>query len=185
MLSFNDDVTTKPTIDVINIDNLHEKFQYVADYAQDRILVAHRITSPLLLGIRTTNNGFSSQSEEMMTAFSILQTMTITPFQNLILNTLDSALADGGYDEAELYFDQLTPLAILSQQAEDTGKTISQVADETNKEMENPATTKDSADQTTEDDNRPTTSIGDGRETTIINASSAFFEREYEIIKND
>ncbi len=185
MLSFNDDVTTKPTIDVINIDNLHEKFEYVADYAQDRILVAHRITSPLLLGIRTTNNGFGSQSEEMMTAFSILQTMTITPFQNLILNTLDSALADGGYDEAELYFDQLTPLAILSQQAEDQGKSVGQVADETNKEMENPATQEDSADQTTKDDNRPTPSTGGGRETTIINASSAFFEREYEIIKND
>ena len=186
MLSFNDDVATKPTIDVINIDNLHEKFQYVADYAQDRILVAHRITSPLLFGIRTANNGFSSQSEEMMTAFSILQTMTITPFQNLILNTLDSALADGGYDEAELYFDQLTPLAILSQQAEDQGKSVGEVADETNKEMENPATQEDSADQTTQDDNRPTGVRGtNGPETRIINASSAFFEREYEIIKTD
>jgi len=95
MLSFNDDPTTKPTIDVIQIDNLHEKFQYVAEYAQDRILVAHRITSPLLFGIRTANNGFSSQSEEMKTAFSILQSMTIGPFQNLILNTLDMALRDG------------------------------------------------------------------------------------------
>ncbi len=88
MLSFNDDVATKPTIDTISIDNMHEKFQYVAEYAQDRILVAHRITSPLLFGIRTANNGFSSQSEEMKTAFSILQTMTIMPFQNLIVNQL-------------------------------------------------------------------------------------------------
>jgi hypothetical protein len=100
-----------------------------------------------------------------------------------------SELADGGYDEAELYFDQLTPLAILSQQAEDQGKSVGQVADETNKEMENPATHEDSADQTTEDDNRPTQGIrgpnGPGEGTTIINASSAFFEREYEIIKND
>ena len=62
MLSFNDSVDTKPTIDAIQIDNLHEKFEYVADYAQDRILVAHRITSPLLFGIRTEGNGFSSQS---------------------------------------------------------------------------------------------------------------------------
>ena len=108
MLSFNDDPATKPTIDTIDIDNLHEKYQYVADYAQDRILVAHRVTSPLLFGIRTQNNGFSSQSEEMKTAFSILQTMTIEPFQNLILNALDSAFMDGGY-EFELYFEQLTP----------------------------------------------------------------------------
>jgi capsid portal protein len=148
MLSFNDDPLTKPTIDVIDITNLHEKYDYVAEYTQDRILVAHRVTSPLLFGIRTKNNGFSSQSEEMKTAFSILQTMTIAPFQNIILNTLDYALTCSGYTEAELYFEQLTPLVILSQTAEETGKTIDQVEDETNDSMENPATTEDTADQT-------------------------------------
>jgi len=169
MLSFNDDPLTKPTIDIINIDNLHEKYQYVAEYTQDRILVAHRVTSPLLFGIRTANNGFSSQSEEMMTAFSIMQTMTISPFQNLILNTLDMALTEGGYEDTQLYFDQLTPLAILAQQAEDTGKTIGQVADETNKELENPATTDQPADQTTQD-----------AEPRFVRQSQAFFEQEYE-----
>ena len=189
MTSFNDDPSTKPTIDVIQIDNLHEKFDYVATYAQDRILVSHRITSPLLFGIRDKGNGFSSQSEEMKTAFSILQTMTVGPFQNIILNALDKALTEGGYDDLELYFDQLTPLAILSEQAEDTDKTIEEVADETNKEMENPATTEDSEDQTTTDIDKPTYTPqngrgnGPGEETTIINASSAFFTKEYEIIK--
>jgi capsid portal protein len=143
MISFNDDLERKPTIETIQIDNLHEKFQYVSEYAQDRILVAHRITSPLLFGIRTTNNGFSSQSEEMKTAFSILQTMTINPFQNIIIGALTTALEDGGYEDTQLYFDQLTPLAILAEQAEDTGKTIDQIAEETNKEMENPDTTED------------------------------------------
>ena len=151
MLSFNDDPTTKPTIDVIQIDNLHEKFQYVAEYAQDRILVAHRITSPLLFGIRTANNGFSSQSEEMMTAFSIMQSMTIGPFQNLILNTLDMALTEGGYDATELYFEQSTPLVILSQQAEEQDKSVAQVEDETNESLENPATTEDGEVQTVEE----------------------------------
>ena len=143
ILTFNDDPERKPTIDAVQIDNLHEKFQYVSEYAQDRILVAHRITSPLLFGIRTANNGFSSQSEEMKTAFSIMQTMTIQPFQNTIIGALTTALADGGYEDTQLYFDQLTPLVILSQTAEDTGKTVDQVADETNKEMENPDATED------------------------------------------
>tara|TARA_R110000868_G_scaffold365584_2_gene628469 strand:+ start:501 stop:1838 length:1338 start_codon:yes stop_codon:yes gene_type:complete len=188
MISFNDDVATKPTVDIIDIANLHEKYEYVANYAQDRILVAHRVTSPLLFGIRTANNGFSSQSEEMMTAFSILQTMTISPFQNIILNTLDYAFACGGYDNTELYFDQLTPLAILSAQAEDTGKSVGQIAEETNKEMENPATTEDSADQTITDINTPTKTPnnvgnGPGEGTNIINASSIFFKDEYEIFK--
>jgi hypothetical protein len=143
MISFNDDADRRPTLDTINIDNLHDKYKYVAEYAQDRILVGHRVTSPLLFGIRTITNGFSSQSEEMKTAFSILQTMTINPFQNLVINFITTALSEGGYDDTELYFEQLTPLAILSQQAEETGQTVDEVAEETDKQMENPSTIED------------------------------------------
>jgi hypothetical protein len=144
MISFNDDAANKPTIDTINIDNLHEKYQYVADYAQDRILVAHRITSPLLFGIRTANNGFSSQSEEMKTAFSILQTMTVNPFQNLVINTITDALLEGGYDDTQLYFEQLTPLAILSTTAEETGQSIEEVEQDINEQAENPEVIEES-----------------------------------------
>jgi hypothetical protein len=94
--------------------------------------------------------------------------MTIAPFQNLILNTLENALLEGGWDDTKLYFDQLTPLAILSQQAEETDKTISEVAEETNKEMENPSTTEENMGSTP--DSMPPISL-----------SSAFFKNEYEI----
>ena len=176
MLSFNDDPERKPTIETIQVDNLHDKYKYVSEYAQDRILVAHRITSPLLFGIRTQANGFSSQSEEMMTAFSILQTMTINPFQNLIINFLTTALSDGGYEDVELYFEQLTPLAILSQQAEDTGKTIDQVADETDKQMENPATA--------EDDGANLVDSGIDNAGEVLQMSNPEFTKQYEVYKN-
>jgi len=130
MVSFNDDVVNKPTIDTLPMENLHEKYQYVAEYSQDRILVAHRIVSPLLFGIRTANNGFSSAAEEMKTAYSIMQTMTIFPFQNLILNSLYHAFRVGGIDCNDLYFEQLTPLVILSDTADDTDQTIEEVQDE-------------------------------------------------------
>ena len=127
MVSFNDDAVNKPTIDTLPMENLHEKYQYVAEYSQDRILVAHRVVSPLLFGIRTANNGFSSQSEEMKTAYSIMQTMTIFPFQNLILNSIIHAFRVGGIDISDLYFEQLTPLVILSDTADDTDQTIEEV----------------------------------------------------------
>jgi len=188
MISFNDGPDTKPTLDVINIDNLHEKYQYVAEYAQEQILVAHRVTSPLLFGIRTQKGtGFSSQSEEMMTAFSILQSMTLNPFQNLIINSIDYALTESGYEDAQLYFEQLTPLALLTQTAKDTGQSITEVADETNKELENPATTDDSSDAAVIDENKPIvptkSASGPGTGTNIVNAHSVFFEDEYEIFK--
>ncbi len=177
MLSFNDDVATKPTIDTISIDNMHEKFQYVAEYAQDRILVAHRITSPLLFGIRTANNGFSSQSEEMKTAFSILQTMTIMPFQNLIVNALDYAFQIGGYDSRELYFEQLTPLVILSTTAEETGKSVQQVEDEVNDSMQTPEEGQTDA-ETNPDSVIPKQDL-EMREFVM----PAHFNKEYEIYK--
>jgi hypothetical protein len=138
MVSFNDDKENQPTVTAIQSDNLHERFKYIAEYAQDRILVGHKITSPLLFGIRTATTGFSSNSDEMKTAFSILQTMTIQPFQNLIINYLTTALREGGLPDLELYFEQLTPLVILSESADETGKTIEQVEDEVNDSMATP-----------------------------------------------
>ena len=167
MLSFNDDPALKPTIDVIQTDNLHEKYQYVADYAQDRILVAQRVTSPLLFGIRTANNGFSSQSEEMMTAYSILQTMTINAFQNVLLQAIDGALAEGGWEDSQLFIDQLTPLSILSQTAEDTGQTVEDVQTDVNETMDNPDVTDSN------DENKVI-------EQKVVRPSQAFFKQEYE-----
>jgi hypothetical protein len=187
MLSFNDDPANKPTIDIIDISNLHEKYDYVAEYTQDRILVAHRITSPLLFGIRTKNNGFSSNADEMMTAFSIMQTMTISPFQNLILNTLDMALIEGGYEDTELYFEQLTPLVILSKAATESGQSVATIEDQTNKSMENPATQDNPGDQTTTDINRPTPAapVQPGTNANgTLSMNSAFFKKEYEITKH-
>jgi hypothetical protein len=167
MLSFNDDPALKPTIDVIQTDNLHEKYQYVADYAQDRILVAHRVTSSLLFGIRSANNGFSSQSEEMMTAYSILQTMTINSFQNLLLQAIDGALMEGGWEDSQLFIDQLTPLSILSQTAEDTGQTVEDVQTDVNETMDNPDVTDSN------DENKVI-------EQKVVRPSQAFFKQEYE-----
>ena len=135
MVSFNDDAESKPTLDTIQTENLHEKYQYVADYAQDRILVAHRIVSPLLFGIRTSNNGFSSQSEEMKTAYSIFQTMTIQPFQSLLINAINTALALGGWGKHDLYFEQLTPLVILADTADDTDQTIEEAQEDVDDTM--------------------------------------------------
>lgn len=175
MISFNDDADRRPTLDTINIDNLHDKYKYVAEYAQDRILVGHRVTSPLLFGIRTQANGFSSQSEEMKTAYSILQTMTINPFQNLVINFLDTALTEGGWGESELYFEQLTPLAILSETAEETGQTTEEVQDDINTEGENPAAT--------EDEGAVDTNAVENETLSDYSRSNPNFTKQYEIYK--
>lgn len=141
MVSFNDDAVNKPTIDIIPIENLHEKYQYVAEYAQDRILVAHRVVSPLLFGIRTASNGFSSQAEEMKTAFSIFQTMTIQPMQQIVLGCIDYIFNHGNVGDYDLYIDQLTPLVILSETADDTDVSVEEAQEDINDSLQNEETT--------------------------------------------
>jgi hypothetical protein len=136
----------------------------------------------LLFGIRDKGNGFSSQSEEMKTAFSILQTMTIAPFQNIILHALDYALSEGGYNNLELYFDQLTPLVILSQQAEETGQTIEEVQKDTNDSMENPSTVEEDSNATIDDGSVETDNEITSKPEAFV--KPIFFEQEYEIIKH-
>ena len=169
MVSFNDDAINKPTIDTIPIENLHEKYQYVAEYAQDRILVAHRIVSPLLFGIRTASNGFSSQAEEMKTAYSIFQTMTIQPLQSLILTAIDKVLVEGGRGKHDIYFDQLTPLVILSDTAEDTDETIEDAQEDVNDSLRNEETVQENFEQ----------------EPRHIRPSDFGFSRNYEDIEQD
>ena len=175
ILTFNDDKERQPTIETIQTDDLHEKYKYVADYAQDRIIVAHRITSPLLFGIRTANNGFSSNSEEMMTSYSIMQSLVIGPFQNLLVNQIDRALEIGGYPDSGLQFEQITPVALLSSAAEKTGQTIEKVQSDVGEATENPAVTDIGGE-----------GVGGelGEPETTIKPSSPNFTKEYEVYKN-
>lgn len=166
MITFNDDAANKPTFDAIQTENLHEKYEYVAKYAQDRILVAHRITSPLLFGIRTEANGFSSNADEMAMAFSILQSMTIVPFQNLLLGSIEEVLEKGGYTNTDLYVEQIMPLSIASKQAEESGQTIAQVEETANEQSQ-----VDDAESTPQ----PTTP-----NEPLPKVSSAFFKNDYE-----
>ena len=175
ILTFNDDKERQPTVDTIKVDDLHEKYKYVSEYAQDKLLVANRVTSPLLFGIRTQNNGFSSQSEEMETAYSIMQTMTILPLQNLLLNQIDAALEMGGWNNVELFFEQSTPLAILSATAEATDTTVEEVKDDIGEESENPNTT-DVNTQADRDDSVE-------QHSSDFRMSNPRFKKEYEIVK--
>jgi hypothetical protein len=72
-----------------------------------------------------------------------------------------------------LYFEQLTPLAILSEQAEDTNRTIGQVEDETNKAMENP----DAVEESTENIEQMSEEEG------WVYSSQPNFTKHYEVYK--
>ena len=75
-------------------------------------MVAHRVTSPLLLGIRDGNSGLGNNADEIKTASLLFHNITIRPYQDLIIESIESILAVNGIS-LKLYFKTLQPLEFI------------------------------------------------------------------------
>ena len=100
-------------------------------------MVAHRITSPLLLGIRTGNSGLGNNADEIKTASLLFNNVTIRPYQDLLIDCIDDILAFNGIS-LKLYFKTLQPLEFIDTdnsitdeaREEETGVKLSKEVDE-------------------------------------------------------
>ena len=108
ILAFNDDPSTAATIDPIQLSDAHNQYQFLSDESSKKIMVAHRVVSPMLLGVKD-NTGFGSNADELKTASILMDNMVIRPFQTLLINAFDQILA---YNDISLhlYFKTLQPL---------------------------------------------------------------------------
>lgn len=125
ILAFNDDPATAATIDPIQLSEAHNQYQFLSDESSKKIMVAHRVVSPMLLGVKD-NTGFGSNADELKTASILMDNMVIRPFQTLLINAFDQVLA---YNDISLhlYFKTLQPLEFTD---------LSNVVDEETREEE-------------------------------------------------
>ena len=117
IIAFNDDETNKTTVDDLTIDNAPEHYSYLADEARNKILVGHRITSPMLLGIKDTNNGLGNNADEIKTASQLFNSTVINNFQEEITDALEEILLESGI-ELDLYFITAQPIEFEVQDEE-------------------------------------------------------------------
>ena len=108
ILSFNDSPETAATIDPVQLSDAHNQYQFLSDESSRKILVAHRVVSPMLLGIKD-NTGLGNNAEELKTASILMDNTVIRPFQNLLIEAFDKILAYNGIS-LHLYFKTLQPL---------------------------------------------------------------------------
>ena len=52
VIAFNEDPERKATIEPIHLPDAHAQYQFYADEAREKIMLGHRIVSPILLGIK-------------------------------------------------------------------------------------------------------------------------------------
>ena len=77
------------------VSDMDKQFTTLVDQAVESILVSHRVTSPLLFGVRD-GGGLGSNTDEMKTALRIFSRQVIDPFQRLITDAAETLLASFG-----------------------------------------------------------------------------------------
>jgi hypothetical protein len=108
ILSFNDSSNYGSTIEPVQLSDAHNQYQFIADEAMRKIMVGHRVISPMLLGIKD-NSGFGNNADELKTASILMDNTVIRPFQNLLIKEFDKILAFNQIT-LNLYFKTLQPL---------------------------------------------------------------------------
>jgi len=108
ILTFNESQEDQATIDPIHLPDAHAQYQFLADESREKIMLGHRIVSPILLGIKD-NTGFGNNAEELRTASIIMDNMVIRPFQQQIIDGINEILAFNNIS-LQLYFITLQPI---------------------------------------------------------------------------
>lgn len=108
ILAFNEDPDRQADIEPIHLPDAHAQYQFLADEAREKIMLGHRVVSPILLGIKD-NTGFGNNAEELRTASVLMDNIVIRPFQEKIIECLKTMLAFNEID-LNLYFVTLQPI---------------------------------------------------------------------------
>ena len=111
IIAFNDSKESQADITPVQISDAHNQYEFISSEAQSKIMMSHRIVSPMLLGIKD-NSGFGNNAEELKNASILMQNIVINPFQDLLIDALDKILAFNGI-ALNLYFKTLQPLQFL------------------------------------------------------------------------
>jgi hypothetical protein len=108
ILAFNDNSESAASIEPVQLSEAHQQYQFLSDESSKKIMVAHRVVSPMLLGIKD-NTGLGNNADELKTASILMDNMVIRPFQTLLIDAFDQILAYNTIS-LNLYFKTLQPL---------------------------------------------------------------------------
>jgi hypothetical protein len=92
VMFFNERDQPKTEITPFPVNDADKQYQLMDTTAQQKIITAHRVTTPLLFGIRETS-GFGSNKDEMATGLEIFNKQVIQPYQEKINSSIEELLS--------------------------------------------------------------------------------------------
>jgi hypothetical protein len=128
VMFFNERDQPKTEITPFPVNDADKQYQLMDTTATQKIITAHRVTTPLLFGIRETS-GFGSNKDEMATGLEIFNKQVIEPYQEKINTSIEELLSN---QLPGVTFEIIpnTPLAVEQAEvvADTTGGTTADVA---------------------------------------------------------
>ena len=110
ILTFSDDRTRTPEITPISVSDADKQYLALQELLVQNILTGHRVTSPMLMGIKN-DTGLGSNVDELNSAFNFYLNTVIIPFQLNIKNTLQTIFSVNNMD-LPVDFVQLKPITL-------------------------------------------------------------------------
>ena len=139
IITFNDGKDTTPEIVPLNTGDNDDKYQFLSTEVSRKVLTAHRITSPLLFGVKGDSSGFGNNADELRDSYSLFNNTVVKVFQSTVLEALDRLFRINGIDSLNIYFKTLKPADFLdldSIDAIDEQEAGIDIGDETIEQME-------------------------------------------------
>ena len=125
ILAFNDNKEMAASIEPVQLSDASEQYQFLADEAMRKLMVAHRVTSPMLMGIKD-NTGLGNNADELKTASLLFHNTVVRPIQEMILDAIDDILAVNGAS-LNVFFKTLQPLELQGDILEEEKEELSKV----------------------------------------------------------
>ena len=109
IVAFNANAESKTTVEDIPLNDAPAHYDYLSKECFEKLIVGHRVTSPMLLGIRDTGGGLGNNADEIETSTLLFLNLVIKPYQEELILALDKILAVNDIS-LNLKFDRLQPL---------------------------------------------------------------------------
>ena len=96
---YNENQDQKVAFDTHEPANLDKRFRELSPEIPKNIMIAHRVPSPLLFGIRDSG-GLGNNAEELQSSSLLMNKLVIVPFQKIILDTLGKVFKINNWNTA-------------------------------------------------------------------------------------
>ena len=108
ILAFNDSSDSAASIEPVQLSEASAQYEFLSRESQQKVLVGHRITSPMLFGVKD-QTGLGNNADEIKTAFQLFDNSVIRPKQEQVIKAIDEILAFNSVS-LNLYFKTLAPI---------------------------------------------------------------------------